>query len=436
MTVRRRLALVYAVGVAATVALVAVVVWWQMALALRSGLDEALATKADAVATSLENNGQVGLQETNTSSGSFFVQLRSPAGAVVDATANAPAGVTAASGEATLGGRRYLVRVATAADGTTIVVGTDLAGVDATLRSLEGFLLAAGTAAGAISTLAGWYLSGRALLPLRRLARDAARIGPAGLSSRLSRPPQADEVAQLADTLNAMLDRIDELVARQRRFVATASHELRTPLSALRVELDLADDPVSTREELLEAIHAAQGQAVRLTELSSSLLGLASVAADGRSLAISEFGVDALAEGVARSVRVLAREHGVEVRVRTDASTVASDRVRLELALGNVVRNAIVHGGSGGVVEVDCRTVPAEPVPLLRAEVSDRGPGFGLADPAALFEPFARGATRASGSGLGLATVAEAIGALHGIAGASGRPGGGATVWFTVPAAA
>ena len=434
MTIRRRLALAYAIGVAATVALVALVVWWQMAAALRSGLEEALATKADAVATSLENNGQVGLQETDTGAAAMFVELLAPSGAVVDATANTPAGLPATSGEVATSGHRYLVRIATAADGTVIVVGADLAGTDATLRSLEGLLLATGLAAGVLSTLAGWYLSGRALLPLRRLARDAARIGPTGLSRRLTRPAQSDEVAQLADTLNAMLDRIDELVARQRRFVATASHELRTPLSALRVELDLADDPGSTREELLEAVQAAQGQAVRLTELSSSLLGLASVASDGQALALSEFSVDDLAEGVARSVRALAREHDVEVRVRTDASTVTSDRVRLEIAVGNLVRNAIVHGGRGGTVELDCRTVPTESGPLLRVEVADRGPGFGLADPATLFEPFARGVTRAPGSGLGLATVAEAVGALHGAAGAGNRPGGGATVWLTVPA--
>ncbi len=432
MTIRLRLALAYALGIAATLALVGTVVRWQMAVALRAGLDASLATKADAVATSLENSGQSGLQETDASSGSLFVELLTPSGVLVDATANTPAGVPAAGGETAVGGHHYLVRASTAADGTVILVGADLAGIDATIQSLEGLLLTTGIAAGAASALAGWYLSGRALLPLRRLARDASSIGPSGLSTRLTRPSQRDEVGQLADTLNAMLDRIDDSVSRQRRFLAMASHELRTPLTALRAELDLADD-ASTRQELLAAVHTAQGQAVRLTELASSLLGLASVASDARALALSEFSVAELAEGVARSVRALAREHRVELHVDADDAAITSDRVRLELALGNLVRNAVVHGGVGGTVDVACRTEDVDRGRQLRVEVSDRGPGFGRADPAALFEPFARGGSRAPGSGLGLATVAEAVRALHGTAGAHDRGGGGAVVWFTVP---
>ena len=433
MTIRLRLALAYAVGSAATVALVGAVVWWQMGVALRAGLDASLATKADGVATSLENTGQSGLQEANGSPGSLFVELLDPTGALVDATANTPQGLPARAVEVAVGASRYLVRETVAADGTTILVGADLAGIDATLRSLEGLLLTAGAAAGAASVLTGWYLSGRALLPLRRLARDASRIGPEGLSTRLTLPLHPDEVGQLADTLNAMLDRIDDSVARQRRFVAMASHELRTPLAALRAELDLADDASSTREELLGAVHIAQGQAVRLTELASSLLALATVASDATALALSEFSVAELADGVARSVRVLAREHGVDLRVQADDTSVTSDRTRLELALGNIVRNAVVHGGGGGPVEVTCRTEDTEEGRLLRVEVADRGPGFGRVDPASMFEPFARGRSRAPGSGLGLATVAEAVRAMRGAVGAGERQGGGAVVWFTVP---
>ena len=433
MTIRQRLALAYAGGVAVTVAVVGAVVWWQMAGALRAGLAAELAAKADAVATSLENNGQVGLQEADASGRSLFVALMTPSGVLVDATANAPAGLTATAGDMALGGRRYLVRVSAAADGTSIVVGADLAPIDGTLRSLEGYTLTAAAAAGALSLLAGWWLSGRALAPLRRLADDAARIGPGALSDRLTPPTQADEVGRLADTLNEMLDRIAESVSRQRRFVAMASHELRTPLAALRAELDLADDPGNSRLDLLEAVHTAQGQAVRLTELSSSLLSLASVASDATAIARSEFDVADLAQGVARSAAPLARQHGVEIRVEAEPSLVTTDRVRLELAIGNLVRNAIVHGASGGTVDLTSRVEAVGAGGMLTVEVADRGPGFAHADPASLFEPFARGVTRAPGSGLGLATVAEAVNALRGDAGARNRPGGGAVAWVSIP---
>lgn len=433
MTIRLRLALAYAAGVAATVAVVGAVVWWQMAGALRGGLEAALAAKGDAVATSLENNGQVGLQETDASTASFFVELLGPSGALVDATANTPPGLNPVPGDVVISGRRYLVRVSTASDGTRILVGADTAGVDGTLRTLEGFLVTTALAAGSLSLVAGWALSGRALRPLRQLASDAARIGPGGLSMRIRRPPRADEVSSLADTLNEMLERIDESVSRQRRFVAMASHELRTPLAALRAELDLADDPESTREDLAEAVRTARGQAVRLTELSSSLLGLASVASDAGTLAVTEFDVAEVLQGISQAALPLARAHGVEVRVEAEASLVATDRVRLELAVGNLVRNAIVHGGSGGSVEIGASVSRAEAGDQLVVEVADRGSGLGEWDATALFEPFSRGITRAPGSGLGLATVAEAVRALHGAVRLADRAGGGAVARISVP---
>jgi len=110
------------------------------------------------------------------------------------------------------------------------------------------------------------------------------------------------------------------------------------------------------------------------------------------------------------------------------------DRARVEHALGNLVNNAIVHGGRGRVVGV-CLRVGGAPGPrALIVEVLDRGPGLGDDSPEELFEPFRRGSrVEAPGSGLGLATVAGAVRAHGGTFGAANRSGGGARFWFSVP---
>ncbi len=110
------------------------------------------------------------------------------------------------------------------------------------------------------------------------------------------------------------------------------------------------------------------------------------------------------------------------------------DRVRVEHALGNLVNNALTHGGRGNEVEVRCR-IDGEPADrTLMVEVLDRGPGLGSDSLGRLFEPFVRGAhAPGPGSGLGLAAVASAVRAHGGTFGSGNREGGGARFWFTVP---
>ena len=294
MSIRFRLAVGYGVGVVVTLVLVGIFVWWQTGQALRGSLETTLQARATGVVGSLENAGQAGLQEPDQTAPGVFAALFSADGALIDASADAPTGLRPVNGAFDTAGRHYLLRVDKLGDGTILVTGADLVRIADTQTELGQVLLGVGLAVGAASLFGGWLLAGRALRPVDRLIDDAETLGPSDLSRRLIAPTRMDEVGRLTVTLNQMLDRIGDSVDRQRLFVAMASHELRTPLAALRAELDLADGPESSIDDYRLAVHAALGDAVRLSTLASSLLELATAADDGRTLALSQVRLDEL----------------------------------------------------------------------------------------------------------------------------------------------
>jgi two-component system OmpR family sensor kinase len=434
VTIRTRLAASYAAGVVLTLLVVGLMVWWQMGTALRSSLETTLQTRATGVLTSLENVGQAGLQEADQGSAGTFVALFSAGGSLVDASSNAPTDIRPINGALDAAGRHYLVQTRTAPDGTIVVTGADLEPIEDTQAALARLLIGIGLSVGAVSLCGGWLLAGRALRPLRRLANDAATVGPGDLARRLTQPARLDEVGRLTLTLNRMIDRIAESVERERLFVAMASHELRTPLAALRAELDLVERDGESLSEYREAVREAQGDAIRLTGLASSLLELATTPEDAQTIVRTPVRLGELTSVVARSLEPLARQRGVAIELDIHDGVVCVDRTRIEQALGNLVSNAIVHGAEGGAIEVRSRIGGDPGVRTLRVEVLDRGPGLGDDPPDRLFEPFSRGThVHCPGSGLGLASVARAVRAHGGELGAANRPGGGARFWFTVP---
>jgi two-component system OmpR family sensor kinase len=433
MTIRLRFTIAFAAGILATLLAAGVVVWWQMGQSLRASLDTALQTRSSGVLASFENNGQFGLQETDRSAPGVFAAIFSPSGQVLDASSDTPSGLRPTAGVQSVGGRQYLVRTDAAADGSIVVTGVDLQSVTDAQAALERALLGVGLVAGSIALAGSWFLGGRALQPLHRLSEEAAALEPADLGRRLRMTGGHDEVWRLTATLNAMLDRIADSVERQRRFVAMASHELRTPLASLRAELDVVDGNDSNLAEYRQAVHEAQGDIVRLTELTTSLLELASPEVDESSVARASVDLRQLVTGVVRSLQPLARERGVRVRIEAPADSVLVDRTRIEHGLNNLITNAIVHGGQGEVL-VRCGIIERGAGRSLRAEVLDRGPGIGSYSPHELFQPFRRGSSVTEpGTGLGLAIVAGAAQAHGGTYGAASRDGGGAVFWFEIP---
>lgn len=430
MTIRSRLALTYGVAVAVTIAVLGIVVWWQFGIALRTSLEQRLETRLAAVETSVENDGESGLQESDED-GDLFVLLLAADGTRLDASANAPPQlrVDARGGslqEVASEARRYLLKVEQAHPGMQTVAGADLAPIERAQASLAGLMAIAGTVAALLSVAGGWWLAGRTLRPVAAMTAEAADIGASDLDRRLPEPSRPDELGVLAHTLNGMLERIGDAVKRQRAFVAAASHDLRTPLAALQTELELADRADAGPVELRAALRAARDDATRLGELAADLLQLATVSGEGRQLVLTAVDLADMVETVLRRVAPVAQHAGVRIRSTVEHRTVRLDRVRIEQALANLLVNAVTYSSSGGTVDINSASDPAD-AQAISIAVLDRGAGVPAAEREAIFEPFRRGAgARGAGAGLGLATVRAAVEAHGGSVGVEDRPGGGA----------
>ena len=286
-----------------------------------------------------------------------------------------------------------------------------------------------------LAALSAWFLSGAALRPVEAMRADAANLGERDPASRLTVPATADELAKLASTFNGLLDRLHQSLARQRDLIADAGHELRTPLAVLRTELELADGPGRTREDLVDSVSHARGEVERLSALADNLLFLAR--ADSATPIVQLRPLD-LADSAAEAVRGhRARAETLQVRLEVAASSpvmARADGPALRRALDNLIANALAATPMGGTVRVEAVRSDAG----AAVSVTDTGPGFPEDFLPRAFERFRRpDAARTSavgGAGLGLAIVSEIAKAHHGRVTVANRPEGGASVIMTLPA--
>lgn len=285
-----------------------------------------------------------------------------------------------------------------------IVVGTATEDAAEVLEGLRVQLLVGGAATLLLAGFAGYVVAGSALRPMERMRAHAATISSGSSGERLPLPEVRDEVHRLGRTLNDMLDRLDDGLRRERRFVAEASHELRTPLALLRTELDLAVSRPRSEEELAAFLASATEEVDRLSLLVDHLLQLARADQDRLELQRAPFPVRGLLEEVAARFRHADEVRRVSVAPGPDVELVA-DRRRLDQAVTNLVDNALRHGRG------DVRLDVAAQAGRVRVTVTDEGTSR---PDDAVFDRFRRGDDgRAGGRGLGLALV-RAIVAEHG----------------------
>jgi two-component system, OmpR family, sensor kinase len=310
-----------------------------------------------------------------------------------------------------------------------IVVGESLEQRTRALEGLHTLLAIGGPLALLVASLAGYAVAAAALRPVERMRRRAAELtGEA--EGRLPVPPSRDEIARLGNTLNAMLGRLQAVLARERSFVSDASHELRTPLAILRTELELALRGRSTREELEEAVRSAAEETERLNQLADDLLVIARSDQGRLPVRPAEIEARALLESVAHRFAARARaEQRTLLAEPADGLTLTADRARLEQALANMVDNALRHGAGDVVLSA------ARDDGLVELHVRDRGPGFPDDFLPSAFERFSRAdeARSRGGTGLGLAITSAVAKAHGGEAHASNREEGGADVWLEIP---
>jgi signal transduction histidine kinase len=158
-----------------------------------------------------------------------------------------------------------------------LVVGASLEDRDETVAQLVTILVVAGPLALLVASLLGYAVATAALRPVESMRAEAAAISGSESDRRLSIPDARDEIRSLGETLNAMLDRLDHALQRERAFVSDAGHELRTPLAALLMELELALRQPRSADEMDHALRSAAEETDRLVQLAEDLLLVARV---------------------------------------------------------------------------------------------------------------------------------------------------------------
>jgi signal transduction histidine kinase len=284
------------------------------------------------------------------------------------------------------------------------------------------------------------YLAvGHVLRPLRQVTATARRLSAESLDERIALRGTHGEVTELAESFDAMLDRLHAAFEMQRRFVANASHELRTPLTVMRTEVDVTlADPNADVTELRRMAEVVRGATYRADALVQGLLLLARAEA-GVDVPDREVDLAELVRPALAAVRAEADERRLRVRLHTAPAPTSGDPALLERVVGNLVENAVRHNADGGWVEVSTE-VDLDPADLAGSRwaelrVCSSGAVVSEARVEELFEPFRRGATRASGSGagLGLSIVRAVVSAHRGTVSAVPVDGGGLAVTVRLP---
>jgi two-component system sensor histidine kinase MprB len=460
VTLRRRLALIAGVAVAAAIAVASLVAYLAVRGELRGQVDDELRLQAavgreriqfagitprdlgklrppgglpalDAAELSVGDVGPpIGLRvvapdgEVVAARGEFTGPLTGPA--VEVAEGEDPESIQ----DATIGDEHVRVLTTELPGGGAVQLARSLASVDETLADLRIVLFLVFAGGAVLAAVTARALAQRVLAPVTRLDEAAAHVAETEDLTRRIEVTGEDELADLGRRFNAMLARLersraelDEAHSEQRRLIADASHELRTPVTSLRTNIEvLANGEVADadRERLIADVVV---QTEELSELVGDLVALAR--GEGPSETREPVRLDELAaESVER-----ARRHAPEVEFELDAqpAVVDADAERLARALNNLLDNAAAHGAGPVRVTIDDAGL----------RVRDHGPGFAPDEAEHLFERFYRGrrSRETPGSGLGLAIVKQVAESHGGSVVARNAHGGGAEFQLRLRAA-
>jgi two-component system, OmpR family, sensor kinase len=279
----------------------------------------------------------------------------------------------------------------------------------------------------AASALLAWYLT----RPIRILRRAFESTASGHLDTRVAplMGSRRDEIADLGRDFDRMAQRLEVLIASQRRLLHDVSHELRSPLARLQVAIGLARQNPQKLESTLDRV---ERESVRLDALVGELLTLSRLEAGTADRISERIDLTDLIAAIAEDARFEAQACGRDVSFDAGPPVhVHAHAESLHRAFENVVRNAVKFTAPESTVEIRL----AHSQGGITATVCDRGPGVAAHELDKIFEPFYRGANQrsTSGTGLGLAIAQRAIQAQGGRMTASNRAGGGLCVEISLP---
>ena len=281
--------------------------------------------------------------------------------------------------------------------------------------------------------IAVWWIVGRGLAPLGRIAGAVKERSPTALTP----VPLAGlpiEIRPLATALNDLLARLDQSFELQRRFAADAAHELRTPLTALNLQVQLAERAAS-EDDRARAFERLRQGIRRATRLVQQLLTMARLDPDAAAAAPALVDIGALAASTLEDARPLAAERTIRLGCSGTSSNteVSGSEDALRILFNNLLDNAIRYTPEGGSVSLSV-TRDGGQVQVL---CDDSGPGIAAEERERVFDRFYRGQGAAgAGTGLGLAIVSQVVEMHRGTVALETADAGGLRVRVRLPAAA
>ncbi|HEX2828376.1 MAG TPA: ATP-binding protein [Burkholderiales bacterium] len=462
LSFRRRLAIVHVGIIIAVLAITAFAAHWTLTRLVHGQLDAALIALAETEAGMLAAGGEIRIHEAppGTAPPSFvrldrLLQITDATGKVLARSSNlgearlptppallgrVAAGETVYETLAGFGEEPVrLVSIPLTVSGTPLViqVAGSLDDVHNVVASASMLFLVMGLALLLTVGAAGALLTGRVFKAIDNVVTRARHIGNETFGARLPHPGTQDEIGRLVDTLNAMLDRLQQSFETQRRFTADASHELRSPLSRLRTELEVMLRRPREPQEYVETLRSCMDEVERLTLLVEELLTLARVDAGHERLTEETVLLGVVAEEAVKRVHPVARQRGVQIEL--DAANEVLARIphgSAGLVLTNLLDNAVKFSAPGSRVHLRIAVEGRQSL----VSVVDHGPGIADEEMPHIFERFYRGsrarADSTRGFGLGLALSQAIVEAHGGRLEAANRVEGGAVFTVRLPMAA
>ncbi|MDE0194381.1 MAG: HAMP domain-containing sensor histidine kinase [bacterium] len=300
-----------------------------------------------------------------------------------------------------------------------------------TMRMLRDYSLISLATLFAASIVLGWFLAGHVLKPVGHITAVARRISATDLSQRIALDGPPDELRRLADTFDAMLDRLDRSFDAQRGFVEDASHELRNPLAVIRSNLDTTlADPDATTEDYRVVAEQVSRSTERMSRVVDDLVTFARHETRPQHLALVDVGE--LSRQATAEFEGYAANHDVRLTHYAPSGLLAlGDAGSLRQALANLLSNALSVAPAGSEVRITAGGEGA----WIWVAVEDQGPGIPADEQERVFQRFQRGRQAAAeGRGLGLAIVRQIAESHRGEARLTSTEGFGSTFTILLPA--
>ena len=318
-----------------------------------------------------------------------------------------------------------------------VAIGIPLADNDKTLNQFTWVYVAVIPGALVLGSFLGWVMAGRALTPVRDIARAAQRISGSNLSLRIPTRETGDELDYLILTFNRMIDRLESSFQQMKQFSADVSHELRTPITGIRGQLEVALFTAQTTDQYREAMFNALQDIDRLSQIVRALLLLSQAESGQLVLQKSRLNLCDVASDLVDEFQIPAEAAGVRLTADLPAECFADvDRVQIERMITNLLSNAMKFTPEGGEVRLRLRSSPE----FVEIVVEDNGRGIAIEHLPHIFDRFYRvpGSGSAPGPdqglGLGLSFVAWIVKAHRGRIDVESAPGKGTRFIIQLPA--